>query len=451
MSAGTVGMLLLLPVMAQPRHHIHVNDGNLQAAIDRARPGDEILLPPGVRFEGNFVLPDTPSDRFITIRTDSERLPGPGVRTGPKWSGTLARLVSGNSDPVVRTAPGAHHWRIENLEIGPTGTAAGTIVELGSSTEPSVGGLAHAIVLDRVYIHGNPARAQRRGVALNSRDTQILNSYISEMKSEGLDSQAIAGWNGPGPFLIENNYLEAAGENVLFGGGDPVIAGLVPGGIVIRRNRVTRPLSWRGSGWSIKNLLELKNARDVTIADNLFEYHWAAAQSGYAIVLTPRNQDGGAPWSRLERIHFVNNVVRHVSAGINISGTDDECPSGRTRGIVIEGNRFEDVSGSAWGGPGDFVQMGNGPEDVRIEGNVVAQTGRILSVYGGRGGREIKGFVFRNNVVRHNEYGVIGSDAGIGLSTFAKYLPGAVFDGNDITGGDPLRYPAGNRFHPESP
>ena len=29
------------------------------------------------------------------------------------------------------------------------------------------------------------------------------------------------GWNGPGPFLIENNYLEAAGENIMFGGNDP--------------------------------------------------------------------------------------------------------------------------------------------------------------------------------------------------------------------------------------
>ena len=44
------------------------------------------------------------------------------------------------------------------------------------------------------------------------------------------------GWNGPGPFLIENNYLEAAGENVMFGGSDPSIANLVPSNITIRRN-----------------------------------------------------------------------------------------------------------------------------------------------------------------------------------------------------------------------
>ena len=37
----------------------------------------------------------------------------------------------------------------------------------------------------------------------------------SDIKAVGQDSQAIAGWNGPGPFIIDNNYLEGAGENIL--------------------------------------------------------------------------------------------------------------------------------------------------------------------------------------------------------------------------------------------
>ena len=43
----------------------------------------------------------------------------------------------------------------------------------------------------------------------------------------------------------------------------------------------------------VKNLLELKNARRVTIDGNLFEYSWSSGQAGYAIVFTPRNQEGG--------------------------------------------------------------------------------------------------------------------------------------------------------------
>src|SRR4029079_3430034 len=45
--------------------------------------------------------------------------------------------------------------------------------------------------------------------------------------------------------LIENNYLEGAGENVMFGGADPAIPNLVADGITFRRNFVSRPMSWR--------------------------------------------------------------------------------------------------------------------------------------------------------------------------------------------------------------
>src|SRR5262245_55399553 len=54
-------------------------DGDLQAAIDQARPGDILLLQPGATYVGNFVLTAKESDRPITIRTatDDRRLPGP--------------------------------------------------------------------------------------------------------------------------------------------------------------------------------------------------------------------------------------------------------------------------------------------------------------------------------------------------------------------------------------
>src|SRR5690606_23447694 len=93
----------------------------------------------------------------------------------------------------------------------------------------------------------------------------------------GNDSQAIAGWNGPGPFKIVNNYLEGAGENIMFGGATPRIEGLVPADIVIRGNHFHKPLRWRigdpsyeGIPWSVKNLFELKNARRVVIDGNIF-------------------------------------------------------------------------------------------------------------------------------------------------------------------------------------
>jgi hypothetical protein len=83
---------------------------------------------------------------------------------------------------------------------------------------------------------------------------------------------------------------------------------------------------------------------------------------------------------------------------------------------------------------------------VVIEQNTVEHTGRILNVYGSKLGRTIEGLVFRGNVLRHNKYGVIGGNAAPGRDTFDKYLPGAVFVDNVITGGREGAYPAGNRF-----
>src|SRR4029450_1711251 len=80
---------------------------------------------------------------------------------------------------------------------------------------------------------------------MNGKQIGVLNSYISDIKSVNADSQAINGYNGAGPFTIENNYLEAAGENVLFGGADPAVTNLVPSDIVLRRNHLFKPLQWR--------------------------------------------------------------------------------------------------------------------------------------------------------------------------------------------------------------
>ena len=95
------------------------------------------------------------------------------------------------------------------------------------------------------YVHGHPLYGQKRGIALNSRSTTIRNSYIADIKTVGADAQAIGGWNGPGPFVIENNYLEASGEVFLLGGADPSIANLVSEDVAVRYNYFSRPMSWR--------------------------------------------------------------------------------------------------------------------------------------------------------------------------------------------------------------
>jgi hypothetical protein len=234
----------------------------------------------------------------------------------------------------------------------------------------------------------------------------------------------------------------------MLGGADPAVRGLVPSDVTFAGNYVTRPLQWRGSSWQVKNLLELKNARNVWIQGNLFENNWRAAQTGYAILFTPRNQDGAAPWSTVEEVHFRYNVVRHTAAGVNLLGRDSPNQSGVCRGVELVNNLFYDVDGAGWGGNGEFLLIGDGPADLAIEHNTVLQSGNILSVYGGQSGRltPVPGFVFRENVVRHNAYGVHGNDRGVGNDTLSAYFPSAVFSRNVIGGGSSSLYPPDNTF-----
>ncbi len=248
----------------------------------------------------------------------------PGERLTPEQASGLAKLRSPNNMPVLATEPLARGWRIELVEFQANRDGAGDIITLGdgSTAQKNVRTVPSDLTLDRVYIHGDEKLGQKRGIALNASHVTVSNSYIADIKAVGQDSQAIAGWNGPGSYVIENNFIEAAGENILFGGADPSILQLTTTDIVIRRNTISKPLSWRqpGSNWQVKNLLELKNARNVSIEDNLFERNWAQAQSGYAILFTVRNQDGGCPWCEVQDVRFERNTVRDVAAAFQILG-----------------------------------------------------------------------------------------------------------------------------------
>ena len=62
--------------------------------------------------------------------------------------------------------------------------------------------------------------------------------------------------------------------------------------VTVDRPDVTKPLTWNpndpsyaGKHWTVKNLLELKNAQRVTISGNQFENNWLDAQVGFAVLI----------------------------------------------------------------------------------------------------------------------------------------------------------------------
>jgi hypothetical protein len=435
------------PRFAQAEVRRVANGGDLQAALNAARAGDEIRLAPGATFKGNFVLPAFDGTAPVTVRTDlpDQALPDARTRMTPASAARFARIVSETSSPALRTAPGAHHWTLRFLEFPANKGGYGDIIAIGdgSSKQASLAGVPHDIVLDHLYVHGDPDAGQKRGIALNGAAVAITNCHISDIKGVGVDAQAIAGWNGPGPFTIENNYLEAAGEVVLFGGADPAIKDLVPSDITVRFNHITRPMSWRGSRWQVKNLFELKNARRVRVEWNLLENNWRGAQPGYAVLFTPRNQDGHCPWCVIEDVVFAHNVVRNVAAVLNVLGEDSPNPSGRTRDVRITDNLFS-AEGKRLGGNGWGVLIGSGPRDVVIDHNTFDLDGTTV-VYAW-GSPKAAGFQFTNNAARHGTYGINGAGSSTGTPALNAFFDAPQVTGNWLSGGPGSKYPTGNRF-----
>ena len=222
--------------------------------------------------------------------------------------------------------PGASGYRLMFLDVGalPSVRVNWNLVYLNRSSD---------IVVDRSIVSGHDQGNFRRGVTLNGSRQAVIESYISKIHEEGADSQAIGSWSGRGPFKIVNNYLEGAGENIMFGG-SPSPRDVVPSDIEIRLNHLFKPLSWRkedssyaGTPWTVKNLLELKNARRVLIEGNVLENNWVHAQSGFAVLFTPRAHSSTASWTVVEDVTFRFNVVKNSFSGFNLLARDWPDPS----------------------------------------------------------------------------------------------------------------------------
>lgn len=432
--------------------------GDLQAAINAAQPGDTIVLAAGAIFIGNFTLPAKGGSTYITIRsaTPDASLPASGTRMDPSYASLLPKIESDENGPALATVGAATYWRLQFLEILPSvSNASANLVELGTvgSLQASLSQVPQHLIIDRCYLHGDPSYGQRRAIALNSGDTQIVDSYISDIKGADEDTQAIAGWNGPGPYLIQDNYLEASGENVMFGGDDPNIPNLVPSNITLKNNLISKPLAWMSQSWTVKNLVEFKNAQTVLVDGNVIQDNWAAGEAGYSILFTPRNQEGTAPWTVVQNITIQNNVIRHVAAVFNVLGYDDLATSQQTNNIVIKNNLIYDVS-TAYSTPGMPANgwvaiISGGVQNLTLDHNTIDNDGNDTLFFYPLDSPAITaatGVVLTNNLMRDNLYGIFGNNSSPGNPSLAIYTPGAVVSHNSIGGASPAQYPAGNLY-----
>jgi uncharacterized protein YjdB len=397
-----------------------VNAGqDLQAVLNQAQRGDEIVLQAGATWTGNFVLPaKSAGSGWIIIRSSRASELAPGVRVTPAVANLMPKLRTPNTDPALRTAPGARGWYIVGLEI-----------ELDPSFNQYAnygivrfeGGVGR-LVLDRVYVHGGTSTPTQRCVAVNSDSTVVMNSYLAECHGKGYDSQAIAAWDGPGPFKIVNNTLMGAGENVMFGGAGSSSDATRPRDVEFRRNYVYKPASWKGV-WTVKNLFELKNVERILVEGNVFDGSWLDAQVGFAFVFMSEDETS---WSGTTDVTVRYNVIRNAGAGINIWPHAGSRPVREpVSRVLIEHNIVENINQGIYTGDGKLFQILGDSDpaytanDIQLRNNTMTGnngTAVVVTQYGPRN------FVLVNNVFTRGTYGFF-RDGGL---AFAGAFSGSV-------------------------
>jgi Putative Ig domain len=494
----TPGTVLHVPASSDP-----------QVAINAAHCGDVIELQAGATYDKNLYLPNKSCDdqHWIVIRTSAADnvLPAEGQRATPCYAGVaslpnrpaygcsktsnvfakITHSVHMGTGPIV-LQEGANHYRLVGLEITRNVDKVPVVALIGTVKD----GKADHIVVDRSWVHGTAQDETRRGFALRgTTDVAIVDSYFNDFHCTSIsgtctDSSAMgggAGNNPSGPWKIENNFLEAAGENILFGGG---AATIVPSDITIRHNHFYKVPQWQpgshgfvggygGDPFVVKNHLEIKNGSHILIENNLFEYSWGGfSQFGHSILITPRNDyekdtHRGNLCSVCEATDIVVrfNKISHVAAGMNIANAIVH-NQGATAGerYSIHDIVLDDLDGAQYRGGGSlFLVMNNWPNQtlnnvsIRHITGFPDPTGHMMSIMNNLHYPQMYGFTFQDNLIVVPTYPVWSAGgvdncavADVPVTVIAKCFKTYTFSTNVLSSVTkafpPEKWPSGNSF-----
>ena len=480
-----------------PRHVRQVKEGdNLQKAIDSAECGDTLQLQAGAVFQGLFRLPDKSCDdsHWVILRTSAtaESLPAEGVRLTPCYAGVaslpgrpdykcanprnvMPRIEFGGKSGTgpILFLPGANHYRFIGLEI--TRSAQQNSVTALAGVEE--GGTAHHLIFDRLWLHGTAQTETRRGIALSSMTyAGVLDSYFSDFHCVAktgscTDSQAVSAGGGDypeGPFKIVDNFLEAAGENIIFGGR---AAKTTPADIEIRGNHLFKPLTWMagqpdfvggadGHPFIVKNHFELKNAQRVLFEDNLLENSWGGfSQTGFSILLTPKNQENKCPICLVTDVTIRSIKIVNVGSVFQIANTLSDAGGASSGGerysihdVLVDGVRGKDYQG--FGLFAMIISSGPALHDIRIEHVTASSVPRFILSILDTAPQKMANFTLANNILSSDQSMQIGSAGGGPKNcafqperqgpegVFKTCFENSTFTHNLIVGG--TNWPAGN-------
>src|SRR4051812_18831970 len=91
--------------------------GNLQAALNSAKPGDVVQISSNASFTGHFTLPSNPGPGWITIQSSAMGSLPAGKRVNPSMAKYMPKLFTPDSLPVLQTTSASNFYRIQGIEF----------------------------------------------------------------------------------------------------------------------------------------------------------------------------------------------------------------------------------------------------------------------------------------------------------------------------------------------
>lgn len=412
--------------------------GHLQSAIDNAScnpTGTIITIHAGATFKGPILLPakSCAEGQWIIVRSDApdSNLPALETRINPSYETQLPIILASDVNrPAIQVAVEASNYRLMFLEAkldltaGYTSTHTSLIAigdgRLGGS-QNTIASQPKNIVVDRVLVRGsdNPPIDVFRGVDLECKYCAVINSYIDQIHARSNDSQAIIGWNSTGPWLIDNNYLSAAGENILVGGAPINISNALPSDVTIIHNYFFKPLSWRvgdpsyaGVHWTVKNLFEMKVGMRFLLQGNVLQNVWPDAQEGEAIGINTSNQSD-TPWAQVSDVTFQLNEVINAAGGFGgpaCSTGDNGNPNLGNQRNLFQNNLLLQIGGESGRRVlvlGDTFNNACGMSDVFFNHNTIlpgdtAPSMMTVEAKVPTGIMPLRRFAFHNNIIAYD-------------------------------------------------
>ena len=376
---------------------------------------------------------------WIVVMTSGFSVPRDTRLDPSTQTGTIAKLsntaVNGAVITCATNIPCNNYWilGIELECIPASGTCFG--VEIPAPFTDTPADLPSSIIFDHVYAHGHATTGVIHDFYFSGNNIAIVDSWLSDAHQVGTEAQAINGYAG-GPFLIQNDFIEGAGENIIFGGANighvNNLYGVNPTDVTITKSWSYKPLQWyflssnplyEGIHFTVKNMNEFKMCVRCLVKYNVFQNNWDDGQAGGDML-----QNGAVRSDGFASIQSdVSYLYNHVIGGTHwLEANSVDSVTGQTNSYRLEmsNNLWEDVS-THWGSSTSYLTLLAYTQGAIFNHNTSTTDTTVFGTLVNSIYQRVGPYYFSNNITQNGQNGFDVNGLGSNILADLKIALGA--------------------------